>query len=316
MFNRWRRERRLGKVRPGNGAALPPYRWYHLFSRSVFFIDLDERDGAHTYAVDARYFQDEISEQDGDDSSDGTADGDEGKPLRAVLDDLLGDGSGGGGAAGGGGRGFRALLDGWLGDGAGGPARSAQGDAERVPAAAGRGSAAGGTGEHDAPSARKPGKAPAVLYRDGVQLYRSTLPATFPVPGGVIEVAASGYGASRMHFVSERGGEQVLAPHSRTAEGLRARFDRRFPAASRGIGVLAIIILLIGLVTGIPQMIEIITQIDPIAERIGTFTSPIQLPFWLNTTLLIAGMLAATERALTLRNHWLIDFDTTWTAFS
>ena len=47
----------------------------------------------------------------------------------------------------------------------------------------------------------------------------------------------------------------------------------------------------------------------------GTFTSPIQLPAWLNTALLVAGIIAAFERALTLRNHWLIDADTTWTSF-
>ncbi|HIY65291.1 MAG TPA: hypothetical protein H9830_03310, partial [Candidatus Agrococcus pullicola] len=165
------------------------------------------------------------------------------------------------------------------------------------------------------PNNRKPGKAPAVLYRDGVQLYRSKLPATFPVPGGVIEVAASGYGASRMHFVDDSGRERALVPHRRAAEGLRARFGNRFPALSRAIGALAILILLVGLVVGIPQGIEMVTSIEPIAERVGTFTSPIQLPAWANIALLVAGIIAATERALTLRNHWLIDFDTTWTAF-
>jgi hypothetical protein len=39
------------------------------------------------------------------------------------------------------------------------------------------------------------------------------------------------------------------------------------------------------------------------------------LPAWANTTVTVAGVLAATERALTLRNHWLIDLDTTWTTF-
>ena len=29
----------------------------------------------------------------------------------------------------------------------------------------------------------------------------------------------------------------------------------------------------------------------------------------------VAGVLAAVERALTLRNHWLIDAETTWTSF-
>ena len=268
MFKRWRRNRQLAKVKPGNGSALQPYRWWQLFGRSVFFIELEESDGRHTYAVDARYFQDELSGQEGDPSwdDDGTGSKDrDGTPFSEMLDD-------------------------WLGRGAG------DGDDIRL------------DGEN-------PGKAPAALYRDGVQLYRSKLPATFPVPGGVIEVAASGYGASRMHFVGPDGVEQVLAPHRRTAEGLRARFGRRFPALSKAIGAAAVLILLVGLITGIPQGLEMITSLEPIAERFGTFTSPIRMPVWANVSLLIAGIVAATERALTLRNHWLIDIDTTWTAF-
>jgi hypothetical protein len=31
-------------------------------------------------------------------------------------------------------------------------------------------------------------------------------------------------------------------------------------------------------------------------------------------TTIVLGVLAATERALTLRSHWLIDADTLWTS--
>ncbi|HIY64735.1 MAG TPA: hypothetical protein H9830_00485, partial [Candidatus Agrococcus pullicola] len=72
MFKRWRQKRQLGKIKPGNGSALPKFRWYQLFGRSIFFIDLQERDGAHTYAVDVRYFEDEISGQKGDRTWDGS----------------------------------------------------------------------------------------------------------------------------------------------------------------------------------------------------------------------------------------------------
>lgn len=313
MFRRWRRNRQLGKIKPGNGSALQPFRWYQLFGRSVFFIDLQERDGEHTYAIDARYFQDELSGQKGDPSWTGedeeSAEDGEGRSFGAVLNDWLG------------GDESRTGLGDLLGLGGDddifGTGSSASTEPDRVGHQT-RSNETDATGAESGipsePNDLKPGKAPAALYRDGVQLYRSKLPATFPVPGGVIEVAASGYGASRMHFVDEQGGEQVLVPHRRAAEGLRARFGQRFPGFSRTIGVLAIITLLVGLTVGIPQGIEMITSIEPIAERFGTFTSPIQLPDWANITLFVAGLLAATERALTLRNNWLIDFDTTWTA--
>lgn len=159
--------------------------------------------------------------------------------------------------------------------------------------------------------------APVALYRDGIQLQIANPPVAFAVPGGVIEVATSTYGLKRMHHVPDGTREgHTLRPHPRSLEGLRERFGRRYPGASRVIGLLAIMILLVSLVLMVPQAAELVTSIEPVAERIGTFTSPIQLPAWANTSLLIAGALAATERALTLRNHWLIDADTTWTSFA
>ena len=159
--------------------------------------------------------------------------------------------------------------------------------------------------------------APIALYRDGHQQQIANPPVAFAVPGGVIEVGTSDYGLTRMHHVPDDGNPaRALRPHRRSLEGLRARFDRRHPAASRVVGLLAVLILLVGLVLMVPQAAELVTSLDMVAERVGTFTSPIQLPTWVNTSLIIAGVLAATERALTLRNHWLIDADTTWTAFA
>ncbi|MGO3506350.1 MAG: hypothetical protein ACTINN_09600 [Brachybacterium tyrofermentans] len=154
------------------------------------------------------------------------------------------------------------------------------------------------------------------LYRDGVQENIANPPVAFAVPDGVIEVATSSYGLTRMHHVPEGGSPQTLRPHPRTLEGLRARFGRRFPRASALIGAIAVVVLLVGLVLMVPQAAELISQIEVVAENVGTFTSPISLPAWLNVSLVVAGVLAATERALTLRNHWLIDADTTWTSFA
>lgn len=147
----------------------------------------------------------------------------------------------------------------------------------------------------------------ANLYLDGRHYAASKMPARFAIPGGAIEVVASGYGLKRCHFVDDDGTARQLTPHRSSAEGLRARLDRRHPVLSRGIGVLSLLVLLVALVLGVPQLIEQITQIPPIAERIGTFSSPIALPAWFNITLVIAALVASTERALRLRYHWLLD---------
>ncbi len=151
------------------------------------------------------------------------------------------------------------------------------------------------------------GKSPAALYRDGVQLFRSNLPAAFPVPGGVIEVATSAVGLKRMHFVPEHGDERALRPHPRSQEGLRARFGRRFPRTSAAIGAVSLVILLIALVFGLLQGAEAVTKIPVVAEHVGTFTSPLVLPKWAKIALTVAGFLSALERALRLRYNRLID---------
>ncbi|MEJ8767754.1 hypothetical protein WKU33_18245 [Oceanobacillus sp. HCA-5259] len=212
LLRNWRHQRKIGKVKPGDGHALKAYRFYHLLSRSLFYIRLDEDDGSsHTYMVDVNYFSEESK---------------------------------------------------------------------------------------------------ADMYRDGKHIATSKLPAAFPVPGGFIEVATTTYGLSRMHFIPEEGSEQQLSPHPGSTEGLRMRFDQRFPRISKTIGILAIVILLASIVLGLPQLIALITEIPIVQDYIGTFESPIILPGWLNTFLVISGALAAFERALTLRNHWLIDIDT------
>lgn len=150
------------------------------------------------------------------------------------------------------------------------------------------------------------------LYRNGTQAATATLPAAFPVPGGVIEVATSTFGLKRIHMVGDDGTTRRLRPHPRSAEAWRARLGHRHPGPSRAIAGTAIAVLLVSLALGVPQVIELVSHIPPVAERFGTFESPISLPAWLNTTLVFASVAAAIERALTLRNHWLVDADTWW----
>lgn len=214
MFRRWRRQKSLNKVKPGDGHALKPYSWIHLLYRTLFYARLREDDGnLHTYAVNVNYFSEKETTE---------------------------------------------------------------------------------------------------LYRDGKHYATSKLPAVFEVPGGFIEVAITSYGLKRMHYVTENEDEYQLYPDRRSTEGLRLRFDIRFPLASKIIGIAAIVILLASLVLGLPQVVAVISQIPIVEEHLGSFEWPLILPNWLNTTLFISGIIAALERALMLRSHWLIDMETTW----
>lgn len=145
------------------------------------------------------------------------------------------------------------------------------------------------------------------LYRDGRNQARSKLPAAFTIPGGTIRVATSGFGMKRCHFISDDGTTRILTPDPASAEGRRARLDQTHPAVSRAIGVASVVVLLLGLVFGVPQIIEDITRIPPVADAIGTFVSPIRLPFEVNIALLVATLVASTERALRIRYNWILD---------
>jgi hypothetical protein len=145
------------------------------------------------------------------------------------------------------------------------------------------------------------------LYRDGVNHASSKPPATFAVPGGTIEVRVSGFGLSRCHYVAYDGSERPLVPDPASAEGWRARLGRTHPALSRAVSIASVGTLLVALVLGVPQIIQEITQIPPIAESVGTFSSPFQLPAWANISLVLAALAASTERALRLRYNWILD---------
>lgn len=152
------------------------------------------------------------------------------------------------------------------------------------------------------------GESRAHLYRDGWHHARSTLPAMFEIPGGTIEVAQSTYGLKRCHFIPDNGGAtRQLAADPSSAEGRRARLQRHHPGTSRVIGVTSFLILVAALLLGLPQLVEQVSQIPWVAQNIGSFTSPIHLAAWFNTSLVIATVLASTERALRLKYHWLLD---------
>lgn len=156
------------------------------------------------------------------------------------------------------------------------------------------------------------GEMKADLYLNGRHHARATMPALFLVEGGDIEVALSSYGLKRMHYVPHYGDEHVLTPDPRAAEGLRARLAHRAPRLSRAIGITAVVVLLCLLPLGLLQAADFISHTEFAAQYVNPFTSPISLPGWANTATLIVGIIAGVERALTLRNHWLVDMETGW----
>jgi hypothetical protein len=147
----------------------------------------------------------------------------------------------------------------------------------------------------------------AHLFIDGRHQAESTLPARFPVEGGVIEVAQSAYGLRRAHYVTTDGAEQQLTPDPRSAAGRRLRLDRRHPVASRIVGGVSMVLLIAGVGLNLLQVLEPISAIPPLAQRFGRFESPIHLPLWLNLALGVGAGLAATERALRMRYTPLLD---------
>ncbi len=154
---------------------------------------------------------------------------------------------------------------------------------------------------------RHDGEVRARLYRDGSRITYSRLPARFPVPGGHIEVATSSYGLRRCHYVAADGAESQLAPHPATAEGRRLGLQRTHPRLSRLVGAASTLLVLVGVGVAVPQLIETLSLVPPLAEAFGTFDSPVDLAPAANVAVGIATVAASTERALRLRSNWLDD---------
>lgn len=57
MFQKYKRRWQLSKARPGDGSRLQPYRWWQLFARSLFSVELDGR----VFEVDVRHGRDSSS---------------------------------------------------------------------------------------------------------------------------------------------------------------------------------------------------------------------------------------------------------------
>lgn len=151
------------------------------------------------------------------------------------------------------------------------------------------------------------GKGKADLYLDGKHYDESKLPAFFSVAGGTIEVASTIFGLKRCHYVTDDKVVHQLILDESSAEGRRARLDPEHPSFSRWIGFVSIIMLIVPMVLAIPQIIDVVTQVPSVAQRFGTFNSPITLPIWLNIALGICASAGSVERATRLQWNALLD---------
>lgn len=69
------------------------------------------------------------------------------------------------------------------------------------------------------------------------------------------------------------------------------------------------LVLVIALLLGLPQLAEAVSSIDVVTDTVGTFDSPVSLPAWANTAMTLAAALASYERALRIQHNWLLDGD-------
>lgn len=151
------------------------------------------------------------------------------------------------------------------------------------------------------------GEVRARLYLDGSLLALSKLPARFSVPGGHIEVAVGSFGLRRCHYVRFDTSEVQLAPDPDSAEGRGAHLQRTRPGVSRLVGLVSTAFVVVGLGVTVPQLIDTISQIPPLADSIGSFESPVRVSLTINVPIAIAAVIGSTERALRMRSNWLDD---------
>ena len=96
------------------------------------------------------------------------------------------------------------------------------------------------------------------LFRDGVEVDVQKSPATFQVGANATINAATGLLGMRQVDLVTPMARRVLTPVDGTAEGWRLQLERERPELSRLIGVISWIVLVVALVTDIPQLIGLI----------------------------------------------------------
>ncbi|MFE6236832.1 hypothetical protein [Cellulosimicrobium sp. NPDC057862] len=140
------------------------------------------------------------------------------------------------------------------------------------------------------------------LYRDRRLVDEQRSRARFDLPGVRIEARMSLYGMRYVRVVDAVGDVRDVPPMAGTAEAWRDRMDRERPTASRAVGVAAWVVLVVALVTQVPQLLDLVSGFTG-------WTPPFvpDLPASANTVLSVAGVVAAVDRGLQRRYHPLLD---------
>jgi hypothetical protein len=139
------------------------------------------------------------------------------------------------------------------------------------------------------------------LYRDGVEVDAQKSPAQFELgQSATIEASMGLLGMRRVDLVVD-GETTTLTPVDGTAEAWRLRLARERPEASRLIGAISWVVLVVALAYELPQLIALI------GGALGAdVESPFTLPGPANFALGAAALAAALERALRFKsNRWL-----------
>ncbi|WP_460817346.1 hypothetical protein [Microbacterium petrolearium] len=145
------------------------------------------------------------------------------------------------------------------------------------------------------------------LYIDGQHTATQSSPAAFEVPGGRVEVAFSLYGLKRARLVAD-GVERRLEPGTETLERWRQEVDARHPTASRAVSAVSWTVLVVALLVGVTELLDV--GLPWLAEITGADlpqASPIRFPEWMTAPAAVLGPIAAIDRALMMRHHWLLD---------
>jgi hypothetical protein len=139
------------------------------------------------------------------------------------------------------------------------------------------------------------------LYRDGTRIETQKSPASFEVGEGTVVEAAMGLLGMKDLKVSGDGGGARFRPADGTAEAWRERVDREHATASRAVGAISLVVLVVALVLEIPQLLGVGAR----ALGIG-FDPPFELPPVAAAALGFLALAALLERALRFKhNRWL-----------
>lgn len=141
------------------------------------------------------------------------------------------------------------------------------------------------------------------LYRDGELIERASSPQRFEIAdGAVIEVDSSEYGFNRA-ILHHEDGRTPLRPARGTWEDLRRRWGERHPVTSRVVGIAAAVVVVVSLVLGLMELLELLTGADWAQGLLGgwSISSPVDLPPWFLWVFGLVVGAATLERALRMK---------------